>query len=101
MTILGGSASAVVYIACTTLPKEEKASTSSVEAPRAQALVDRPGSKVSDDTLADDDPDLLNFTAAESEIVCRTSSWLESCWPNSGKSDCPVWYSRWSGVHAP
>jgi hypothetical protein len=61
---------------CTTPPKEDKVGTSSMEAPMAHALVVRPGSKVPDDNLADDNPDLLNFDAAESEIVCRTSSRL-------------------------
>jgi hypothetical protein len=60
----------------TTLPKTDKAGTSSVEVPTAQALVARLGSKTSDDNLADDDPDLLNFAAAESEIVCWMSSML-------------------------
>jgi hypothetical protein len=59
-------------------PKEDKAGTSSVEAPTAQALVARPGSKASNDNLADDDPNLLNFDMAESEIVCRTCSRLQS-----------------------
>jgi hypothetical protein len=65
---------AFVAMSRTTLPKEDKVSTSSVEAPRAQALLARPGSKVSNNTLADDDPDLLNFGATESEIVCWMSS---------------------------
>jgi hypothetical protein len=42
----------------------------------AQALVAQVGSKVPDDNLADDYPDLLNFDAAESEIICRKSSRL-------------------------
>jgi hypothetical protein len=29
-----------------------------------------------DENLADDDPDLLKFDVAESEIVCRMNSWL-------------------------
>jgi hypothetical protein len=48
----------------TTPPKEDKVDTSSAEAPTAQALVTRPGSKVSDDNLVDDDRDLLNFDVA-------------------------------------
>jgi hypothetical protein len=60
----------------TTPPKEDKAGTSSAEAPTAQALVAQQGSKPSDDTLADDDPNLLNFDAVESEITCRMSSRL-------------------------
>jgi hypothetical protein len=58
----------------TTLPKGDKVGTPSAEAPTAQALVARSGSKAPNDNLADDDPDLLNFDAVDSEIVCRTSS---------------------------
>jgi hypothetical protein len=61
---------------CTTLPKVDKAGTSSVEVPTAQALVARPGNKAPDNNLVDDDLDLLNFTAVEFKIVCRTSSQL-------------------------
>jgi hypothetical protein len=57
-------------MARTTPPKKNKVDTSLAEAPMAQALVARPGSKALDDNLADDDPNLLNFSAAESEIVC-------------------------------
>jgi hypothetical protein len=60
----------------TTPPKEDKADTSSVEVPTAQSLVTQQGSKVSDDNLTDDDPELLNFTTVEFEIICRMSSWL-------------------------
>jgi hypothetical protein len=60
----------------TTPPKEDKVSTSLKEPPRDQALVARLGSKVLDDNLADDDPDLLNFDAPESKIICQMSSWL-------------------------
>jgi hypothetical protein len=42
-------------------PKEGKVDTSSAEPPTAQALVTPSRSKVPDDNLADDDPDLLNF----------------------------------------
>jgi hypothetical protein len=70
LTIPGGSASMVVPMVCTTLPKEDKVDTTSVEVPTAQALVAHLGSKVSDDNLVDNDPNLLNFTTAESEIVC-------------------------------
>jgi hypothetical protein len=73
-------------------PKEDKMGTSSAEAPMAHALVGQSGSKASDDTLADDDPDILNFDMAETEIVCRMSSQLQNCWPDSGKQDCLVWY---------
>jgi hypothetical protein len=71
-------------------PKEDKVDTSSAEDPTAQALVARSGSKAPDDNLTDDDPDLLNFAAAGSEIICQMSSWLQTCWPDSGKPDCPV-----------
>jgi hypothetical protein len=101
LTILGGSASVVVSMARTTPSKEDKAGTSSVEAPTTHALVARPGSKAPDDNLADDDPDLLNFGAVEFEIVCRMSPWLQSYWPDSEKPDCPVWYSKWSSFRAP
>jgi hypothetical protein len=50
--------------------------TSSAEAPTAQALAGRPGSKASDDNLANNYPDLLNFDVAESKIVCWMSSQL-------------------------
>jgi hypothetical protein len=60
----------------TTPPKEDKAGTSSAEAPTAQALVAQPGSKVSDGTLADNNPELLNFGATGPEIICRMSSRL-------------------------
>jgi hypothetical protein len=50
----------------TTPSKVNKADTSSAEAPTAQALVARSGSKVPDDTSIDDDPDLLNFAVAMS-----------------------------------
>jgi hypothetical protein len=60
----------------TILPKEDNVDTSSAEAPTAQALVARPGSKALDNNPADDDPDLLNFTAVESGIACRMSSRL-------------------------
>jgi hypothetical protein len=60
-------------MALTIPPKEDKVGTSSAEAPTAYALVARPGCKASDDTLTDDDPDILNFDLAESEVVCRTS----------------------------
>jgi hypothetical protein len=58
----------------TTPSEEDKMGTSSVEAPTTQALVARPGSKAPDDNFTDSDPDLLNFDAAEFEIICRTSS---------------------------
>jgi hypothetical protein len=54
----------------------DKAGISWVEVPTAQALVAQLKSKAPDDNLVDDDLDHLNFTAAESEIVCQTSSQL-------------------------
>jgi hypothetical protein len=66
----------------------------------AQALVSRLGSKAPDDTLVGDDLDLLTFNVAESEIVCRMSSRLQSYWPDSGKPD-PVWDSKWSDFCGP
>jgi hypothetical protein len=77
----------------TTPHKEDKVDTSSVEAPMAQALVARPRSKALDNNLVDDDLDLLSFKVAESEIICRMSSRLQRCCPNSGKLDYPVWDS--------
>jgi hypothetical protein len=102
LTIPGESASvAVAPMVCTTLPKEDKVGTSSVKAFMTQSLVARPGSKVPNDNLVDDDPDLLNFDVAESAIVCRMSSRLQMCWSDSGKPDNPVWYSGWSSFCAP
>jgi hypothetical protein len=75
--------------------------TSSVKAFMTQSLVARPGSKVPNDNLVDDDPDLLNFDVAESAIVCRMSCRLQMCWSDSGKPDNPVWYSGWSSFCAP
>jgi hypothetical protein len=86
---------------CTTPPKEDKVDTSSAEAPMAQTLVVRLGSKALDDNLVDDDLNLLNFITVESEIVCQMSFRLQKYWPNSGKPDCPIWYSGWSGFHGP
>jgi hypothetical protein len=40
----------------------------------AQALVARPGGKVLDDNLGDEDLDLLNFAVMGSEIACRMIS---------------------------
>jgi hypothetical protein len=64
---------------------DDKVGTSSADALTAQALVARLGSKAPNDNITDDDPDPLNFTAAESKIVCRMSSRLRRCWPDSGK----------------
>jgi hypothetical protein len=85
----------------TTTPKEDKVGTSSVEVPTAQALVARLGSKALDDTLIDDDPDLLTSGAVESKIIYRMSSRLQSDWPDLGKLDCLIWYSEWSSFCAP
>jgi hypothetical protein len=60
-------------------PKDDKVDTSSVEAPKAQALVARQGSKVLDDNPTDDNPGYLNFDVAESKIICRTSPRLQRC----------------------
>jgi hypothetical protein len=57
-----------------TPPKEDKVDTSSAKAPTAQALEAQLVSKTLNDNLVDVDPNLLNFDAAESEIVCWTSS---------------------------
>jgi hypothetical protein len=50
--------------------------TSSAEGPIVQALASRMGSKAVDDNFTDYDPDLLNFNAVESEIICQMSSRL-------------------------
>jgi hypothetical protein len=76
LTIPVESASATKPTICTTLPKVDKTNTSLVVAPTAQTLVVRSGSKVSDDNLANDDPDLLNFVMVESGIACWMSSLL-------------------------
>jgi hypothetical protein len=68
-TILYESASVAEPMVRTTPPKMDKADASSVRSPTAQALVARLGSKTPNDAPADDDPDLLNFTAALSWIV--------------------------------
>jgi hypothetical protein len=78
---------------CTTPPKVDKVDTSSLEAPTVQALEARLGSKAADDNPTDDDPDLQNFYAVESWIACWMSSLPQMCWPDSGKSDYPVWHS--------
>jgi hypothetical protein len=67
----------------------------------AQALVARQESKTPDDNLGDDAPDLLNVVVVGFEITCWTSTRLQMCWPNSGKSDCPVWDSGWFDFRAP
>jgi hypothetical protein len=66
----------VVPMVRTTPPKEDKVYISSTEAPTAQALVARPGSKAPDDNPTNDDSYLLNFNMVESDIVCRMSSRL-------------------------
>jgi hypothetical protein len=57
----------------TTPPKVDKADTSSVKGPIAQAFVARLRSKAQDDAHVDDNPDLLNFIVTVSWIVCWTS----------------------------
>jgi hypothetical protein len=69
--------------------------------PMAQALAAQPRIKASDDNLVDDDPNLLNFIMAESEIICGMSFQLQRCWPDSRKPNYPVWYFGWSGFHDP
>jgi hypothetical protein len=64
----------VVPMVHTTPPKEDKVDTSLTEAATAQAFVARSGSKALDDNPADNDPDILNFDAVESEIICQMSS---------------------------
>jgi hypothetical protein len=59
-----------------TLPEVDRAGTPSVEDPMVQALVARLGSKAPNDDLIDDDLGLLDFTAAEFEIICRMRSRL-------------------------
>jgi hypothetical protein len=71
----------------TTLPKENKADTSSAEAPTAQALMTRSGSKASNDAPVDDNPDLINFTVTVSWVVGWTSYLTQKYWPDPGKSD--------------
>jgi hypothetical protein len=74
LTIPSENASVVVPMVCTTPPKEDKVDTSSTDVPTGQALATRLRSKASGGNLVDDDPDLLNFDAVESEIVCQMSS---------------------------
>jgi hypothetical protein len=57
----------------TTPPKVDKADTSSVEGPTAQALMARSRSKLSDDAPVDDDLNLLNFITVVSWIDCWMS----------------------------
>jgi hypothetical protein len=60
----------------TTPAKKDKVDTSLAEAITAQALVAQLGSKASANNFADNDPDLLNFIMAESEIIYQMSSQL-------------------------
>jgi hypothetical protein len=71
--MLGESASVVVSVARTTLPKEDKVGTSSADAPMSQALVAQSRSKTPDDAPIDDDFELLNFVTAVSWIGCQMS----------------------------
>jgi hypothetical protein len=101
LTILNGSAPVAEPMVHTTPPKEDKVDTSLAETPMAQTSLAQQGSKAPDDNLGDDDPELLNFTVVESEIICQMGSRLHRYWPDSGKPDYPVWYSKWFGFHAP
>jgi hypothetical protein len=74
----------------TTLSKVDKANTSSAEAPTAQALMTRSGSKAPDDAPTDDDPNLLNFVTSVSWIDRRMIFLPQKYWPNPEKSDAPV-----------
>jgi hypothetical protein len=74
----------------TTLPKVDKADTSSVEDPMAQALVARLGGKAPNDAPVDDDPNLLNFFTAVSWIGCQKSFLPQKYCPDPGKPDGPV-----------
>jgi hypothetical protein len=76
MTILGESASSAEPMVHTTQPKVDKVDTLSVEAPMVRALAAQPRSKAPDDNPADDDLDLLNFTAVGSWITWWMSSLL-------------------------
>jgi hypothetical protein len=60
-------------MAHTTLPKEDKAGTSLVEAHMAQVLVAQMESKMPDDAPLNGNSKLLNFVTMVSWIVCRTS----------------------------
>jgi hypothetical protein len=82
----------------TTPHKVDKADTSSVKAPMAQALVARSGSKALDDALVDDDPDFLNFVMAVSWIGCWMSFLPQKYWPDSGKPDGPVFTTPDAGL---
>jgi hypothetical protein len=48
------------------------------------------GSKVSNDALVDDDPDLLNFAMMVSWVIGWMSFLLQKYWPDPGKSNGPV-----------
>jgi hypothetical protein len=74
MAIPGESALAVEPKVRTTLPKVDKAKTSSVKSHMVLTLVTLSRSKTSDDTPFDDDPNLLNFAA----VVFWTTCWM-SC----------------------
>jgi hypothetical protein len=74
----------------TTPPKVDQVDTSSAEAPMTQALVAQLGSKASDATPADNDPDPLIFTVVKSEIACWMSSLLQRSWYDSRNLHYPV-----------
>jgi hypothetical protein len=87
LTILGESASAAEPRVHTTLPKVDKVEISSAEALTVPALVARPESKVMDDTLFDDNLNLLNFVMVVSLIACWMSYQLQRYWPDLEKLD--------------
>jgi hypothetical protein len=101
LTITDGSALVAESMDRTTPPQVDKADTSSTEAPTTQALVARLGSKAPNDAPIDDDPDLLNFTAAVSWTGCWTSFLPQKYWSDPGKPDGPIWETRWSDFHDP
>jgi hypothetical protein len=74
----------------TTLSKVDKADTSLVEAPTVLTLAVQLGSKASDDTPFNNDPNLLNFATVVSWIACWTSYQLQRCCPDLGKPDGPI-----------
>jgi hypothetical protein len=65
-----------IWFLSTTLPKVDKADTSSVEGPTAQALVAWSESKASNDNPTNNDSNLLNSIVVLSGIACWMSSLL-------------------------
>jgi hypothetical protein len=101
LIILGESASAMKSTDRTTPPKVDKADTSLVEAPTAQALVVQLGSKTPDDAPIDDHPYPLNFAVAVSWIVGWMNFLPQKYWPDPGKPDGPVRKIEWSSFCNP